>query len=83
MKQLTEFDANIRTAAKQYVSAYLRDSTFRNAHLQTMRHFDAQVPQLAECIDVLLWERDQTEALNIAEDIAAWAPDHEQWTATR
>ena len=85
MKQLTEFDEDIRAAAKQYVSAYFRDSSFRSAHLQHMRHLDAQLPQLAECIDGLLWEHDQQEweALNITEDLAAWAPDHEQWTATR
>lgn len=82
MRQLTEFTEQVRKAATQYVSAYLRESSVRSTHLSMMRCLDSAMPELAECIDVLLWERDQTEALNIAEDLAAWAPDHEQWTAT-
>jgi hypothetical protein len=77
MRQLTEFSEQVLAAATQYVSAYLRDSTFRAMHLQVMRSFDAQVPQLAECIDVLLWERDQ-EVFGTTEesdkDYESWAP---------
>jgi hypothetical protein len=77
MRQLTEFTEQIRAAATQYVSAYLRDSTFRAMHLQVMRSFDAQVPQLAEAIDILLWERDQEVFGNIIEsdkNYESWAP---------
>ena len=77
MRQLTEFSEQVLAAATQYVSAYLRDPTFRAMHLQVMRGFDVQVPQLAECIDVLLWEHDQQVFGTIEEidkDSESWAP---------
>lgn len=84
MKQINEFDGSTQLAAKQYVSLYLRDSAIRNSHLRFMQVLDNagfdECRQLAEAIDILLWEYDQRQALEIAEQIDAWAPDHEHWT---
>lgn len=86
MRQVTEYNEQVRLAAMQYVSAYLRDVGLQRTHRDFMQVLDntrnAEVQQLAECIDLLLWERDQQQALDIAEDLDAWAPDHEQWSAT-
>lgn len=81
MKQVNEFSPHIQLAALQYVAAYQKDSEFRGFHLSTMRQFDELMPELAECIDVLLWEVDQ-QAQETIEDLDAWHADHEHWTAT-
>lgn len=84
MKQINDFDGSTQLAAKQYVSAYLQETSIRSGHLRFMQMLDNapffECRQLAECIDVLLWEHDQQQALEIAADLDAWAPDHEQWS---
>lgn len=83
MKQINDFPASVQQAANQYVSAYLQASSMRDAHLRMMQTLDnspdLMCRQLAECIDLLFWEREQRQALEIAEELDAWAPDHEQW----
>ena len=84
MRQVTEFNDNTRAAAMQYVSAYLRDFGIRNGHLrfmQTLDHApDYQARELAECIDVLLWVRDQEVFANCLE-LQQEPLDHEHWSA--
>lgn len=81
MKQFNQFDDNTQRAAKQYVSAYFRDTTIRSGHLHFMQTLDrvSKYPcrELAEAIDVLLWEHDQQQAYDIAQEMDAWATIHQ------
>ena len=85
MRQISDFNDTIANAANSYVSAYLQMDSIREKHLQFMQVLDRSpdftTRELAEAIDLLLWEHDQQQTLDIAQEMDAWAADHEQWTA--
>ncbi len=83
MRQVTDFPENMQQAANQYVSAYLQDTVIRGNHLQFMQVLDhakqIEARELAECIDVLLWERGMIERLEIERDFDQWHDDQRYW----
>jgi len=85
MKQFYEFPDIIQKAAIDYVSAYFRDSSFRDGHLRFMRFLDnsstSNAKELAECIDAALFDHYMAEdEQNLAESLNYHA-DHEYWLA--
>jgi hypothetical protein len=79
MKQVNEFPSHIQLAALQYVAAYQKDSEFRGFHLTVMRQFDELMPELAECIDTLLFVKDM-EMMTFSEEVQQAPYDHEYWS---
>lgn len=83
IRQVTDFPEQVQKAANQYLSAYLQDGSFRDNHLYFMRVFDkcedTGVRQMAECIDVLLFERMLIESAEIQQENDNWHDDAKYW----
>ena len=90
VKNINEFPERVQNAAKEYVSAYLRtegDSDFvkgfRDGHLWMMKILeqsqDESSRQLAECIDVLLFEHMMVQSAEYAYENANWHDDARYW----
>ena len=83
IRQVTDVPDVIQNAAKEYVSSYLRDHEVRGNHLTFMRTCDqcdnAYIKQMAECIDVLLFEQMMIESAEYEREIADWHPDARYW----
>lgn len=84
MRQVIEFAEITQTTAKAYVARYLQDPSIREGHLRFMQVLEntkaSEVRELAECIDVILWERDQEVFANSLE-LQENPTDHEFWSA--
>ena len=83
IRQVTEFPDVIQNAAKEYVCGYLRDTEVRGNHLTFMRTCDQcknpYIRQMAECIDVLLFERMLIESAEIQQENDNWHDDAKYW----
>ena len=90
VKNLNGFPEIVQNAAKEYVSAYLRmegDTDFvkgfRDGHLWMMKILeqsqDESSRQLAECIDVLLFEHMMVQSAEYAYENANWHDDARYW----
>lgn len=83
MRQVAEFAENMQQAAKQYVSAYLQDTVVRGNHLQFMQVLDrskqSDATELAECIDILLWEHGSIERYETQRETDEWFDDARHW----
>lgn len=90
MKNINEFPEIVRNAAKEYVSAYLRTEGesdfvkgFRDSHLWMMKIMEQSevesCRQLAECIDILLFENMLVESAEYAYEIENWHNDSRYW----
>jgi len=90
VKNLNEFPEIVRNAAKEYVSAYLLTEGdtgfvkgFRDSHLQSMKIMEQSeveaCRQLAECIDILLFEHMMVESAEYAYENANWHDDARYW----
>ena len=90
VKNINVFPERVQNAAKEYVSAYLRmedESDYvkglRDGHLQFMKIIeqsrDEASRQLAECIDILLFENMLVESAEYAYENANWYDDARYW----
>jgi len=90
VKNISEFPERVQNAAKAYVSAYLRmedESDYvkglRDGHLWTMKIMeqsrDETSRQLAECIDILLFEHMLVQSAEYAYENANWHDDARYW----
>ena len=90
VKNINVFPERVQNAAKEYVSAYLRmedESDYvkglRDNHLQFMKIIeqsrDEASRQLAECIDILLFENMMVESAEYAYENANWYDDAHHW----
>ena len=90
VKNINVFPERVQNAAKEYVSAYLRTEGesdfvkgFRDSHLWMMKIIeqseDESCRQLAECIDILLFEHMMVESAEYAYENANWHDDARYW----
>jgi hypothetical protein len=90
VKNINEFPEIVRNAAKEYVSTYLRMEGesdfvkgFRDSHLWMMKILeqsqDESRRQLAECIDILLFEHMLVESAEYSYAIENWHDDARYW----
>lgn len=82
VKTLDQFDPHMVEVARGYVAAYEKLSEVREVHLIVMRALDAGEPdqkQLAECIDVILFERGLVQRAEIEQENAEWHDDARYW----
>jgi hypothetical protein len=90
VKNINVFPERVQNAAKEYVSAYLRmedESDYvkglRDGHLQFMKIIeqsrDETSRQLAECIDILLFENMMVESAEYTYENANWYDDARYW----
>ena len=90
VKNINVFPERVQNAAKEYVSAYLRTEGesdfvkgFRDSHLQSMKIMEQSeveaCRQLAECIDILLFENMLVESAEYEYENANWHDDAHHW----
>ena len=82
VKTLDQFDPHMVEVARGYVAAYEKLSEVREVHLIVMRALDSGDPdqkQLAECIDVILFERGLVQRAEIEQENAEWHDDARYW----
>lgn len=90
VKNLNGFPEIVRNAAKEYVIAYLSTEGdakfvkgFRDGHLWMMKIIEQSevesCRQLAECIDILLFEHMMVESAEYAYENANWHEDARYW----
>lgn len=82
VKTLDQFDANTVEVARGYVTAYEKNSQVREVHLIVMRALDSGEPdqkQLAECIDVILFERGLVQRAEMEQENDNWHDDARYW----
>ena len=82
VKTLDQFDPHMVEVAQGYVAAYEKHSEVREVHLIVMRALDSGEPdqkQLAECIDVILFERGLVQRAEMEQENDNWHDDARYW----
>ena len=79
MLQSHEYADDVKAAAKQYVAVYNFSKEIRDFHLTLMRDLDRGNPQLADCIDVLLFEQGLVERAEYDYENDNWHDDARFW----
>jgi hypothetical protein len=55
--QLCDFAQEVQSEAQVYLGLYKRNESIRNLHPITIQGIERNDPELADCIDFLIWDQ--------------------------